>query len=121
MTTARQRQALGAYGERIAARHLVAQGMTVLDRNWHCAVGELDLVLRDGGDLVVCEVKTRRGLEFGPPLAAVGSVKLGRLRQSALLWVERRGLSRPPIRIDLVGVLLPRVGAPLVEHVAGVC
>ena len=52
MTTAQQRRALGAYGERIAARHLVENGgMTVLDRNWQCAAGELDLVLRDGGDV----------------------------------------------------------------------
>jgi putative endonuclease len=59
MTTAAQRQALGAYGERVAASHLAGQGMVVLDRNWHCELGELDLVLRDGGVLVACEVKTR--------------------------------------------------------------
>lgn len=121
MTTAQQRQALGSYGERIAARHLVAAGMTVLDRNWRCAAGEIDLVLRDGDDLVVCEVKTRRGLEFGHPLTAVDRIKLGRLRQLGLLWVEHRGLTRPPVRIDLVGIVVPRLGQPQVEHLAGLC
>ncbi|WP_372736237.1 YraN family protein, partial [Nocardioides sp.] len=61
MTTAAQRQALGAYGERVAAAHLAEQGLVVLDRNWRCDVGELDLVLREGVVLVACEVKTRSG------------------------------------------------------------
>ena len=60
-TTAAQRQALGGYGERVAERHLVGLGLVVLDRNWRCEDGEIDLVLRDGTVLVVCEVKTRRG------------------------------------------------------------
>ena len=120
MTTSQQRQATGAYGERVAARHLEALGMTVLDRNWRCAAGELDLVLRDGDDVVVVEVKTRRGLEFGPPLAAVGPTKHARLRQLAELWAEERGLHRPALRIDLVGVLVPRRGPVRVEHVVGV-
>lgn len=120
MTTARQRQALGAFGERIAARHLETLGMTVLDRNWRCAVGEIDLVLRDAGDLVVCEVKSRRGTGFGPPLAAIRPPKYARLRRLALLWADAHGMSRFPLRIDLVGVLLPRRGPAQVEHVVGV-
>lgn len=58
-TTAAIKQALGAYGEALAARHLVEQGMVLLDRNWRCDAGEIDLVLRDGEVLVVCEVNTR--------------------------------------------------------------
>ncbi len=59
MSTAGQRRALGRYGESVAARRLVADGMVLLDRNWRCELGEIDLVLRDGPVLVVCEVKTR--------------------------------------------------------------
>lgn len=120
MTTAGQRQALGAYGERLAARHLAGLGMTVLDRNWRCRGGELDLVLRDGEDLVVCEVKARRGVGFGHPLEAVGEVKVARLRQAAMLWVEAHDVVPGGIRIDLVGVLLPRRGLAVIEHVRGV-
>ena len=54
-----RRVALGAYGEQVAARHLTEAGLTVLERNWRCPLGEIDLVLRDGATLVVCEVKTR--------------------------------------------------------------
>ncbi|MFL6157662.1 MAG: YraN family protein [Marmoricola sp.] len=121
MTTARQQQSLGAYGERVAARYLTRQGMVLLDQNWRCRAGEIDLVLRDGDVVVVVEVKTRRGLGFGHPLAAVGYTKFERLRQLAALWVDARGLVRVPVRIDLVGVLQPRQGPPQVEHVAGIC
>jgi putative endonuclease len=120
MATARQQKALGAYGEKLAERHLAALGMTVLDRNWRCRSGELDLVLRDHDDLVVCEVKARRGVGFGPPLLAVREEKFQRIRRLALLWVEAHGLVRPAIRVDLVGVLLPRRGPAQIDHVIGV-
>ena len=80
-TTARQRSALGAYGEALAARHLTEQGMVVLDRNWRCDLGEVDLVLRDGRVLVVCEVKTRSSLAYGTPIEAVTEQKAARLRR----------------------------------------
>lgn len=54
------RQALGRYGEELAARRLTESGMTVIVRNWRCRAGEIDIVARDGDALVVCEVKTRR-------------------------------------------------------------
>ena len=67
MTTSACRQALGAYGENVAARHLAAKGLVLLDRNWRCPDGEIDLVLRDGAVLVVCEVKTRTSLRVRHP------------------------------------------------------
>lgn len=113
-------QALGAYGETLAARHLEAQGMVVLDRNWRCATGEIDLVLRDGNALVVCEVKTRTTLDYGTPHEAVGDAKVDRLRRLAMQWQAERGLVVPDVRIDLVAVLRPRRGASTVEHVRGI-
>lgn len=121
MTTAQQQRALGAYGERLAARHLESVGMTVLDRNWRCRYGELDLVLRDGDDLVVAEVKSRRGAAYGHPLTAVSVHKLQRIRGLALLWAEQHDVIRTGIRIDLVAVLVPRRGPARIEHVSGVC
>jgi putative endonuclease len=116
-TTARQ--ALGAYGESVAARHLVEQGLVLLDRNWRCEAGEIDLVLRDGAVLVVCEVKTRSSVDFGTPHEAVDDAKLDRLRRLAVCWQEERGLAVPDVRIDLVAVLRPRRGPATVEHVRG--
>ena len=120
MATAQQRQAMGAYGERSAARHLTEErGMTLLDRNWRCAAGEIDLLLRDGDTLVVCEVKTRRGDDFGAPLEAVTPDKFARLRRLASQWLEQEGVQVPDVRIDLVGVDLSRPAAERITHVRG--
>jgi putative endonuclease len=114
------RQALGAYGESLAARHLVAQGMVVLDRNWRCDAGEIDLVLRDGDVLVVCEVKTRSSVRCGTPQEAVTDLKVARLRRLAARWLADHSVHPRDIRIDMVAILRPRRGASLVDHVRGI-
>ena len=119
-TTARQRQAMGGYGEACAARHLGELGMVVLDRNWRCELGELDLVLRDGDVLVVCEGKTRATAAYGAPVEAVTAAKLQRLRRLAARWMAERGLRVPEVRIDLVGVRLDLTGDGRFDHVRGV-
>ena len=118
--TAAARQALGDYGEELAARHLVAQGMVVLDRNWRCAAGEIDLVLRDGRVLVVCEVKTRSSLAHGTPHEAISDAKLDRLRRLGTSWQVEHGVTAPDVRVDLVAVLRPRRGSSVIDHVRGV-
>ncbi len=119
MSTAAQKVALGRYGERVAERVLVEAGMVVLDRNWRCPEGEIDLVLRDGPDLVLCEVKTRRDVSCGHPLEAVDVRKAERLMRLAARWIEARGIRPAGIRVDAVAVLRPRRGAAVVEHVRG--
>ncbi|MDT0341133.1 YraN family protein [Streptomyces litchfieldiae] len=125
-----QRGALGRFGEDVAVRRLRDAGMTVLERNWRCRAGEIDIVAQDrdagGRTLVVCEVKTRRAGRFQHPMAAVTPLKTERLRRLAQWWLSERWLTvygMPPpggVRIDLIGVLLPERGAPLVEHARGV-
>jgi putative endonuclease len=119
-TAGATKQALGRYGEQLAERHLVAQGMVLLDRNWRCDAGEIDLVLRDGDVLVVCEVKTRSSTDYGTPHEAVTDVKVGRLRRLAMRWVAEREVAVRDIRIDLVGIVRPRRGASSIEHVRGI-
>jgi putative endonuclease len=120
MSTAAQNTALGRYGEDVAARALREQGMVVIDRNWRCREGEIDLVLRDGDTLVVCEVKTRTSTEFGHPLAAVSETKAGRLRMLAAKWLANHDVHPAGVRIDLVGVLRGERGAAAIEHVRGI-
>src|SRR3954468_585918 len=115
----RATDAVGDYGERVAQRYLIEQGMTVLGRRWRCRLGEIDLVAVDGDCLVVCEVKTRRSVLAGTPLDAVTPTKLSRLRRLAAAWLAEHGGGYPEIRIDVVGVLVPRRGGPRVEHVRG--
>ncbi|MFD0413328.1 YraN family protein [Streptomyces sp. NPDC127108] len=116
------RGALGKYGEELAARRLAEAGMTVLDRNWRGGrTGEIDIVARDGDALVVCEVKTRREATFQHPMAAVTPAKAQRLRGLAERWLQEHGGAPPGgVRIDLVGVVVPERGAPVVEHARGV-
>lgn len=114
------RAAVGRFGEDVAVRHLTREGLQVLARNWRCRVGEIDVVARDGDTLVVCEVKTRRSTRFGAPLEAVTPAKAARLRRLAVAYLAATDTAGVPVRIDLVGVLLPVRGAPLVEHVRGV-
>ncbi|HEX5565779.1 MAG TPA: YraN family protein [Streptomyces sp.] len=120
------REALGRYGEDLAARRLREMGMAVLERNWRCRNGELDIIARDADALVVCEVKTRRAGTYEHPAAAISPRKAERLRRLAAHWLSERWLARygrPPaggVRIDLVGIVLPERGAPRVQHLRGV-
>ena len=112
-------QALGAYGERVAEAHLVHAGMRLLERNWRCSEGELDLVLLDGAVLVVCEVKTRTGAGGPGPHEAVTPTKLARLQRLAERWQVEHDVRADDVRLDLVAVHHPRRGAARVEHVRG--
>lgn len=116
---AERRRLLGQRGEAIAARHLTGLGMEVIDRNWRCDAGEIDLVLRDGRVLVVCEVKTRTSTAYGAPLEAIDQRKLDRLRRLAARWLRVHDCHPDDVRIDMVGVLAPP-GMPVeIEHVEG--
>jgi putative endonuclease len=107
---------LGAHGEQIAAAYLTDAGLRLLDRNWRCREGELDLVAREGDALVFCEVKTRRAVGYGHPVEAVTPAKQRRLRTLAHRWLAAHEEHAPELRFDVVGVLM-RPGRPaLVTH-----
>lgn len=115
--------ALGAYGERLAARYLAELGLRVLDRNWRCSQGEIDIVALDGDCLVICEVKTRRGVGFGDPVEAVTPPKAARLRRLAACWLQEHAgavSGVQDVRVDVIGVLRPRHGPARVEHLVAV-
>ena len=110
------KDALGRRGEAIAARHLIASGLTIVEANWRCQQGEIDLVARDGDELVFVEVKTRSSTAFGHPLEAITTVKLARLRRLAAAWCEAHPGNHNRIRIDAIAVIAPAVGTVEVEH-----
>lgn len=114
------RRALGEYGERLAERYLREHGVAVIDRNWRCARGEIDLVGRDGDCLVFCEVKTRRTERFGAPVEAVDRRKASRLRRLASAWLQAHDEHPGRIRIDVIGILRPVAGPARVRHLQGV-
>lgn len=112
-------QHTGQRGEQLAAAWLTARGRVVIDRNWRCPAGELDLVTLDGADLVVVEVKTRRGLGFGHPAEAVTTEKLHRLRRLTAHWLAAHDLHPAAVRVEVLAVLLPPSGPVRYELLAG--
>ncbi|HTR71404.1 MAG TPA: YraN family protein [Mycobacteriales bacterium] len=114
------KDALGRYGEDLAARHLVGAGFTVLARNWRCPVGEVDIVARDGDVLVFAEVKTRRSTAYGHPSEAVTPRKLRKLRELALSWLREHPGGGGELRFDVISVIVPVRGGAQLEHLRGV-
>lgn len=110
---------LGRRGERIAERFLEESGLDIIDRNWRCPIGELDLVAVDGDETVFVEVKTRSGEAYGHPFEAITPAKLSRLRRLAFAWCDARG-ERRRIRVDAISVLAPKGGVVVVEHLVAV-
>ena len=107
---------LGRRGEDLAASHLRARGYLILDRNWRCREGEIDIVARDGDEVVFVEVKTRSSLAYGHPLEAITVRKLARLRLLSGRWCGAHPDAGRRIRIDVVGVIAPRDAPPRIEH-----
>jgi putative endonuclease len=98
-------RARGRFGEDLAARWYTAHGYEVVTRNWRCTDGELDIVARRPGTLVICEVKARRSAAYGGPAAAVGHDKQMRLRRLALRFLAEHGLHEPVVRFDVACVI----------------
>lgn len=111
---------LGEQGEHLAARYLAQKGLILLDRNWRCPDGELDLVLTDGTQIVVCEVKTRTSDNWGAPAEAVDDEKADRIRRVAAQWRAGRDLTHVDTRYDIVAVLWPQSEVPRINHYQGV-
>jgi putative endonuclease len=101
----RRNAALGNFGERLAAAHYRAHGYAVLQRNWRCEGGEIDMVCARGTLLVICEVKARTGSAHGHPLEAVTLAKQRRLRKLATRYLHQQGNRWAEVRFDVVGIL----------------
>lgn len=115
------RRETGDRGEALVARYLERLGWVVIERNWRCREGELDLVCRDpDGAAVVCEVKARSGRGFGTPLEAVTRDKVRRLRRLATVWAREQDAPVAALRIDALGVLWYPDGTASVQHVRGI-
>ncbi|MBP2216389.1 YraN family protein [Arthrobacter sp. CAN_C5] len=110
------KDSLGRRGEALAASYLEGTGLQLVDRNWRCPLGEIDLVAIEGSVLVVVEVKTRSSLNFGHPLEGISSVKLRRLYLLGALWAEAHELRFSEIRVDAVAVVDDGTGEPRLEY-----
>jgi putative endonuclease len=103
------KKALGAYGENLVARWYEARGYRVVERNWRCREGEIDVIVALANTIVFCEVKTRRSEAFGLPAEAVGWKKQRKIRTAASIWMQRTGVRPAAIRFDVASVIQRKV------------
>ncbi|MGE7822994.1 YraN family protein [Paenibacillus sp. NPDC093718] len=101
------RKQKGAAAEELAAAALIEKGYRVLDRNWRCRFGELDIVAETGETLVVIEVRSRSGTaSFGTPSESVNARKVMQVRNTAEQYVHSKRYYERPIRFDVISVIL---------------
>lgn len=113
----KSRKSLGQWGESVAALHLEAKGYEVVDRNWRCSRGEIDLVMRAGENYVFVEVKTRRGKLMGLPEEGLTPKKSAKIIELAQYYLAVHELD-VDWRIDLVAIELDHTGKLLrCDHV----
>ncbi len=107
---------LGDAGEDLVAHWYADAGYRVLDRNWRCREGELDVVVARDSVLVFCEVKTRRSTAFGSPAEAVTVTKQRRIRMLAMRWLDEHPAARArTLRFDVASVLAERGIPPVID------
>jgi len=113
------RKGLGNLGEDLAAAGLERDGLAILDRNWRCPLGEIDIIAQEGDVVAIVEVKTRRGRAAGTPEQGVTEAKQAKLCELAQAYIESTGWEGV-VRIDVVGVELDTSGRLLrVSHWRG--
>ena len=108
---------LGEKGESIAATYLKGAGFSIVERNFRCVCGELDIVARDGRTIVFIEVKCRNNEIYGPPQLAVTPFKQRQISKAALVWLSKRRLYDAEARFDVVAIVLREGDLPEIEHI----
>jgi putative endonuclease len=111
------RLALGAQGEELAVDFLRRQRYVIVERNYRCRGGELDIVARDGKTLVFVEVKTRRTEAFGVPQLAVTPFKQRQISKAALTWLARNRQMDCVARFDVIAIRLHDNAPPAIEQI----
>jgi len=110
---------LGRAGEQHAAEHLESLGYTILDRNWRCSQGEIDIVATSGDSLCIVEVKTRRSEAFGAPLEAIDERKRRRLWRLAFAWAIAHpdDARHRELRLEAIGIVGRDADHSTLEHI----
>lgn len=107
---------LGERGEDAAAAYLERMGLTIVERNWRCEAGEIDLVALEDDTLVLVEVKTRKSTAKGSPEEAVTPAKQRRYARLAAEYLRHAGLNDPSVRFDVITILVVAADRALLRH-----
>lgn len=108
---------LGRAGEDRAASYLAAQGYRIVERNWRCAQGEIDIIATRDGVVTFIEVKTRTSTAFGHPFDAIDARKRDRMWRLAYTWAGANpGSGARPLRLGVIGIIGADPARGTVEH-----
>jgi putative endonuclease len=108
---------LGEIGESIAVTFLKGAGFSIVERNFRCVCGEVDIIARDGRTIVFVEVKARKNRIYGPPQLAVTEFKQRQISKAALVWLSKRRLYDAEARFDVVAIVVHDHDLPEIEHI----
>ena len=112
-----QNAGVGNRGEELAAAFLERNGLRIVERNFRCKGGEIDIVAKEGSTLVFVEVKSRKTLTYGVPQLAVTPFKQRQISKAALTWLARNRLHDTPARFDVIAILLEDNYRHQIEHI----
>jgi putative endonuclease len=96
---------LGKQGEDLAVRHLKALGYKILDRNYRCSLGEIDIVAKDKTALIFIEVKTRKSDKIAMPLESIGAKKQAKLKTLAEYYLQEKDYYECETRFDVISII----------------
>ncbi len=117
-----KRLQVGVVGEKAARLHLEKLGYRIIETNYRCRLGEIDIIARDGNTTVVVEVRTKTGADFGTPEESITGKKARQLRRLALYYLQSAYKREVPSRIDLVAVVLDKENNAVqrLNHIRGI-
>jgi putative endonuclease len=112
-----EKQKLGQIGEDLAVKLLIGKGYEILERNYRYGHGEIDIIAKEGGELVFVEVKTRNNLEYGEPEYAVTKKKQKQIKKIAELYLYEKEIEEIDCRIDVIAILMEKGKDPVINHI----
>ena len=110
----------GNFGEDIVEKYLVKNDFEILNRNFKCNFGEIDIIFKDKDEIVFAEIKTRTGLEYGFPVESVTYFKKKHILNTAKYFIYINELENIPLRFDIIEVLLLENQKPIINHIKNV-
>jgi putative endonuclease len=112
-----KKKEVGNWGEEQARKYLIKNGYQILEQNYRCPLGEVDIICRSPKDILVfVEVKTRRSLSFGSPMEAVGIKKQHRIIKSSMFYIQQKKLYNKVYRFDIIDLYLTGLSTYQLNH-----
>lgn len=106
----------GKEGEEIACNYLQKNGFEIIERNYHHGHAEVDIIAKDGNEIVFVEVKARKSLEYGDPEFAINKKKISQIKKVALAYLIENNLEESECRIDAVTLIIEKDREPVLNH-----